>query len=144
MRTAPLVQPLLGEYGHIRNLVCSMIASRPSGYPAGDRNRADRKPGRPGPYSSKGAGESGILVTSPVVGAAVHEAVGTVIRDLPLMPEKIWPPRRLISPATAPGADLGGVLGLVLEATFADPVPQRATLQPGVALRIGQVGVAER
>jgi CO/xanthine dehydrogenase Mo-binding subunit len=44
----------------------------------------------PGPYGSKGAGESGILAVSPAVGSAIHEAIGVAIRDLPLTPEKVW------------------------------------------------------
>jgi CO/xanthine dehydrogenase Mo-binding subunit len=44
----------------------------------------------PGPYGSKGTGESGILVIAPAVGAAVQEAAGVSIRDLPLTPERVW------------------------------------------------------
>ncbi|MDI6696738.1 MAG: xanthine dehydrogenase family protein molybdopterin-binding subunit [Anaerolineales bacterium] len=44
----------------------------------------------PGPYGSKGAGESGILAVSPAVGSAIREATGVTIHDLPLTPEKVW------------------------------------------------------
>jgi CO/xanthine dehydrogenase Mo-binding subunit len=44
----------------------------------------------PGPYGSKGAGEGGILAIAAAIGAAVNEAAGVVIRDLPLTPERIW------------------------------------------------------
>ena len=44
----------------------------------------------PGPYGAKGTGESGLLSTAPAVASAVHEAVGVVVRDLPLTPERIW------------------------------------------------------
>ncbi len=44
----------------------------------------------PGPYGAKGAGESGLLATSPAVASAVTEATGVVIRDLPLTPERVW------------------------------------------------------
>jgi CO/xanthine dehydrogenase Mo-binding subunit len=44
----------------------------------------------PGPYGAKGAGESGILAISPAVAAAVRDAVGVTIRDLPLTPERVW------------------------------------------------------
>jgi CO/xanthine dehydrogenase Mo-binding subunit len=44
----------------------------------------------PGPYGAKGAGESGILAISPAVAAAVREAAGVVIRELPLTPERVW------------------------------------------------------
>jgi CO/xanthine dehydrogenase Mo-binding subunit len=44
----------------------------------------------PGPYGAKGAGESGILAISPAVAAAVRDAAGVVIRELPLTPERVW------------------------------------------------------
>ena len=44
----------------------------------------------PGPYGAKGTGESGLLSTAPAVASAVHDAVGVVMRDLPLTPERIW------------------------------------------------------
>lgn len=44
----------------------------------------------PGPYGAKGAGESGVLVAAPAVAAAVRDATGVAIRDLPLTPERVW------------------------------------------------------
>jgi CO/xanthine dehydrogenase Mo-binding subunit len=44
----------------------------------------------PGPYGSKGAGEGGLMATAPAVAAAVTEATGVVIRELPLTPERVW------------------------------------------------------
>jgi CO/xanthine dehydrogenase Mo-binding subunit len=44
----------------------------------------------PGPYGAKGAGEGGILGIAAAVGAAVHQATGVQIRELPLTPERIW------------------------------------------------------
>jgi CO/xanthine dehydrogenase Mo-binding subunit len=44
----------------------------------------------PGPYGSKGTGESGLLSTAPAVASAVTDATGVVLRDLPLTPERIW------------------------------------------------------
>ncbi|HSS61832.1 MAG TPA: xanthine dehydrogenase family protein molybdopterin-binding subunit, partial [Candidatus Limnocylindrales bacterium] len=44
----------------------------------------------PGPHGSKGAGEGGLMATAPAVAAAVTEATGVVIRDLPLTPEAVW------------------------------------------------------
>jgi CO/xanthine dehydrogenase Mo-binding subunit len=44
----------------------------------------------PGPFGAKGAGESGILAVSPAVAAAVRDAAGVRIRDLPLTPERVW------------------------------------------------------
>lgn len=44
----------------------------------------------PGPYGSKGTGEGGLLATAAAVGAAINDAAGTEIRDLPLTPERVW------------------------------------------------------
>jgi CO/xanthine dehydrogenase Mo-binding subunit len=44
----------------------------------------------PGPYGAKGAGESGILAVAPAVAAAVRDAVGVAIKELPLTPERVW------------------------------------------------------
>ena len=44
----------------------------------------------PGPFGAKGAGEGGLLGVAPAVAAAVTQAVGVVIRDLPLTAERIW------------------------------------------------------
>ena len=44
----------------------------------------------PGPYGAKGAGEGGTLAVAAAIGAAINQAAGVSIRDLPLTPEKIW------------------------------------------------------
>jgi CO/xanthine dehydrogenase Mo-binding subunit len=44
----------------------------------------------PGPYGSKGMSEGALLCVASAVGAAVHEAIGVPIRDLPLTPERVW------------------------------------------------------
>jgi len=44
----------------------------------------------PGPFGSKGLGESGIIAVAPAVAAAVNDAVNLRIRELPLTAEKIW------------------------------------------------------
>jgi CO/xanthine dehydrogenase Mo-binding subunit len=44
----------------------------------------------PGPYGSKGTGESGLLCTAPAIASAIADATGAVIRDLPLTPERVW------------------------------------------------------
>ncbi|MDJ0923195.1 MAG: xanthine dehydrogenase family protein molybdopterin-binding subunit [Acidimicrobiia bacterium] len=44
----------------------------------------------PGPYGIKGVSEGSLLVTAPAVGAAVREATGKIIRDLPLTPQRVW------------------------------------------------------
>jgi CO/xanthine dehydrogenase Mo-binding subunit len=44
----------------------------------------------PGPYGAKGAGEGGTLAVAAAIGAAINQAAGVCIRDLPLTPERIW------------------------------------------------------
>lgn len=44
----------------------------------------------PGPYGAKGAGEGGTLAVAAAIGAAINQAAGVALRDLPLTPEKIW------------------------------------------------------
>ncbi len=44
----------------------------------------------PGPYGVKGISEGSLLVTAPAIAGAVTDAVGVVIRDLPMSPERVW------------------------------------------------------
>ena len=44
----------------------------------------------PGPYGSKGMSEGALLCVAPAVAAAVRDAAGVAIRDLPLTPERVW------------------------------------------------------
>jgi CO/xanthine dehydrogenase Mo-binding subunit len=44
----------------------------------------------PGPYGAKGMSEGALLPVAPAVAAAVTDAVGVVIRELPLSPERVW------------------------------------------------------
>jgi CO/xanthine dehydrogenase Mo-binding subunit len=44
----------------------------------------------PGPYGAKGMSEGALLCVAPAVAAAVQDATGAVIRDLPLTPERVW------------------------------------------------------
>ena len=59
----------------------------------------------PGPYGAKGMSEGGLLCVAPAVAAAVRDATGVVIRDLPLSPERVWRALReadLDRPASGP------------------------------------------
>jgi CO/xanthine dehydrogenase Mo-binding subunit len=53
----------------------------------------------PGPYGAKGMSEGALLPVAPAVAAAVRDATGAVIRDLPLTPERVW---RALHPGPAP------------------------------------------
>jgi CO/xanthine dehydrogenase Mo-binding subunit len=44
----------------------------------------------PGPHGAKGMSEGALLCVASAVAAAVRDATGVVIRDLPLTPERIW------------------------------------------------------
>jgi CO/xanthine dehydrogenase Mo-binding subunit len=44
----------------------------------------------PGPYGAKGMSEGALLPVAPAVAAAVHDATGVRIRELPLSPERVW------------------------------------------------------
>ena len=44
----------------------------------------------PGPYGAKGMSEGALLCVAPAVAAAVRDATGALIRDLPLTPERVW------------------------------------------------------
>jgi CO/xanthine dehydrogenase Mo-binding subunit len=44
----------------------------------------------PGPYGAKGMSEGALLPVASAVAAAVRDATGIAIRDLPLSPERVW------------------------------------------------------
>jgi len=44
----------------------------------------------PGPYGAKGMSEGALLPVASAVAAAVRDATGVAIRDLPLSPEHVW------------------------------------------------------
>jgi CO/xanthine dehydrogenase Mo-binding subunit len=58
----------------------------------------------PGPYGAKGMSEGALLGVAPAVAAAVWDATGVAIRDLPLTPERVW---RALRDARADGAAVG-------------------------------------
>ena len=80
----------------------------------------------PGPYGAKGAGEGGILAIAAAVGAAVNQAAGVRLRDLPLTPERVW---RAIRDAAA--VPTGG------PQAAPDPVPTRAAADDGAPSQDG-------
>jgi CO/xanthine dehydrogenase Mo-binding subunit len=58
----------------------------------------------PGPYGAKGMSEGALLCVAPAVAAAVRDATGAVIRELPLTPERVW--RALHEPAAEPPTEV--------------------------------------
>lgn len=84
-------QLLLDDHGRIRNLGAldyriPTIQDAPTSLHSVLIENADG----PGPYGAKGAGEGGILAIAAAVGAAVNQAAGVELRDLPLTPERVW------------------------------------------------------
>ncbi len=68
----------------------------------------------PGPYGAKGMSEGALLCVAPAVAAAVRDATGVTIRDLPLSPERVW--RALNESSAPPDSD---------PAASAEPTPAR-------------------
>jgi CO/xanthine dehydrogenase Mo-binding subunit len=60
----------------------------------------------PGPYGAKGMSEGALLPIAPAIAAAVRDATGATIRDLPLSPERIW---RALHPDASPAPVLDEV-----------------------------------
>ena len=44
----------------------------------------------PGPFGAKGIGEGPVIAVAPAIADAVYDAVGVVMKDLPLTPERVW------------------------------------------------------
>jgi CO/xanthine dehydrogenase Mo-binding subunit len=44
----------------------------------------------PGPFGSKGLGESGIIAVAPAISGALSDAINIRVRNLPLTSEKVW------------------------------------------------------
>jgi CO/xanthine dehydrogenase Mo-binding subunit len=44
----------------------------------------------PGPYGAKGMSEGALLCVAPAVAAAIRDATGVVLQDLPFSPERVW------------------------------------------------------
>jgi CO/xanthine dehydrogenase Mo-binding subunit len=87
-------QLVLGADGRILNLgsLDYRIPSIKDGPLALESHLIENADG-PGPYGAKGAGEGGTLAIAAAVGAAINQAAGVMLRDLPLTPEKVWKAR---------------------------------------------------
>ena len=82
---------LLDEHGRIRNLgALDYRIPTVQDIPATLHSIMIENQDGPGPYGAKGAGEGGTLAIAAAVGAAINQAAGVEIRDLPLTPERIW------------------------------------------------------
>ena len=84
-------QLLLDEHGRIRNLgALDYRIPTFKDVPLELVSAAVENHDGPGPYGSKGISEGALLCTAGALGAAVADAAGVVIRELPLTPERVW------------------------------------------------------
>jgi CO/xanthine dehydrogenase Mo-binding subunit len=82
---------LLDEHGRIRNLgALDYRIPTFKDLPASMQSVLVENGDGPGPGGAKGSGEGGLLATSPAIAAAVAQATGVVITDLPITPERVW------------------------------------------------------
>ncbi|MCU0477654.1 MAG: xanthine dehydrogenase family protein molybdopterin-binding subunit [Chloroflexi bacterium] len=82
---------LFDETGRIRNLGAIDYRIPTSlDLPLEMRSEIVENEDGPGPYGAKGMSEGALLGVAAAVGAAVRDATGVVLRDLPLTPERVW------------------------------------------------------
>ncbi len=82
---------ILDENGAIRNLgAIDYRIPTSMDLPRHMESAAIENEDGPGPYGSKGVSEGGLLSVQSAVGAALADATGVVIRELPLTPEHVW------------------------------------------------------
>ena len=92
---------IFDEGGRIRNLgAIDYRIPTSMDLPRELRSEAVENGDGPGPYGSKGMSEGALLCVAPAVAAAVRDATGVAIRDLPLSPERVW---RALQAGPVPG-----------------------------------------
>jgi CO/xanthine dehydrogenase Mo-binding subunit len=98
---------VLDEAGRIRNLgAIDYRIPTSMDLPVELRSDVVENADGPGPYGSKGMSEGALLAVAPAVAAAVTDATGAVVRDLPLSPEQVW---RALSQRPLAGPDTRGL-----------------------------------
>jgi CO/xanthine dehydrogenase Mo-binding subunit len=102
-------QLLLDEHGCIRNLgALDYRIPTFKDVPVELITAAIENHDGPGPYGSKGISEGALLCTAGALGAAVSQATGVVIRDLPLTSERVWEALQHAERDEPPVGALGG------------------------------------
>jgi CO/xanthine dehydrogenase Mo-binding subunit len=82
---------ILDDEGRIRNLgAIDYRIPTSMDLPGSIESEVVQNADGPGPYGSKGMSEGALLCVAPAVAAAVRDATGVVIRELPLTPERVW------------------------------------------------------
>jgi CO/xanthine dehydrogenase Mo-binding subunit len=96
---------LFDDTGRIRNLgAIDYRIPTSMDLPVELRSEAVENGDGPGPFGAKGMSEGALLCVAPAVAAAVHDATGVAIRDLPLTPERVW--RALQAAVEEPAAEV--------------------------------------
>ncbi len=89
------------------------------------------KPFSGSPHGAKGVGELPMDVAAPAVVAAIHDATGVWIHDLPATPERILAAMAGVAPPPPPGISTGDQAGSVANQTEptrgSDPTPEART-----------------
>lgn len=86
-----LFEQLVWEEGQPLN--SSMIdyrVPRAGDVPSTLRSRFIENGDGPGPYGAKGGGEGGIMPVAGALAAALQQATGALVDDLPMTPERVW------------------------------------------------------
>jgi CO/xanthine dehydrogenase Mo-binding subunit len=82
---------ILDELGRIRNLGALDYRIPTSlDLPREMHSESVENADGPGPYGVKGVSEASVLAAAPAIAAAVRQAAGVVINDLPLTPQRVW------------------------------------------------------
>ncbi|TMB53003.1 MAG: xanthine dehydrogenase family protein [Chloroflexi bacterium] len=82
---------ILDEAGRIRNLgAIDYRIPTSMDLPMRMESDAIENADGPGPYGAKGMSEGALLPVAPAVAAAVCDATGVAVRELPLSPERVW------------------------------------------------------
>jgi CO/xanthine dehydrogenase Mo-binding subunit len=82
---------ILDEKGRIRNLgAIDYRIPTSMDLPLELHSQAVENEDGPGPYGAKGMSEGALLCVAPAVAAAVREATGAELHDLPITPERVW------------------------------------------------------
>jgi CO/xanthine dehydrogenase Mo-binding subunit len=82
---------ILDESGRIRNLgAIDYRIPTSMDLPRQMHSESVENADGPGPYGVKGVSEASVLAAAPAIAAAVRQAVGVVINDLPLTPQRVW------------------------------------------------------
>jgi len=61
-----------------------------------------------GPFGAKGVGEPALIATAPAILSAIRHASGITMREVPVLPHRLWAALREARSSPAKGGDGGG------------------------------------